>query len=201
MARKGFFIVIEGIDGTGKSTQAKMLKEHYEKIGREVVASFEPTKSSEFGKKLRHAMMHSKEPLTFEEELDLFTRDRRWHVENVIEPGLRDGKIVILDRYYFSTAAYQGSRGVISWKEIIKMNEAFAPVPDSIFILDLPVDDALERIDKDNSRGRSYFERKDRQLAIQSIFMQIHESNEYNTFKIDASKPATDVHESIVSRL
>jgi dTMP kinase len=138
----GLFIVLEGIDGTGKSTQTKQLAEWFREQGREVIASREPT-DGPWGTKIRATAATGR--LSPEEELDYFLRDRREHVEQLISPALAAGKVVILDRYYFSTMAYQGSRGVDP-AEIRRQNEAFAPVPDLLFILDLDVDTALTRI-------------------------------------------------------
>ena len=201
MDRTGTFIVLEGIDGTGKSIQCSMLEEYFKHDGKDVVKSFEPTKSSPHGIKLREGMMNRDIPFTFDEELFLFMEDRKWHVDNVIKPGLQSGKVVILDRYYYSTVAYQGTRGVMGYEEILKMNEKFAPKPDYIFILVLDVEKALKRIDKDDSRGRSYFEKHDRLSAIQSVFLNIHDGNKYNTFKIDASRNPEEVHASILEYL
>ena len=139
---KGYLIVIEGIDGTGKSTQATMLAEALRKSGREVVQSFEPT-NGPWGKKLRDSATTGR--LSIEDELEYFINDRREHVEQLIIPTIKSGGIVILDRYYFSTMAYQGARGIDP--EVIRVkNETFAPQPDTLIILDLDVDIALQRI-------------------------------------------------------
>jgi dTMP kinase len=138
----GLFIVIEGIDGTGKSTQASRLGEWFEKQGREVVLSREPT-DGPWGRKLRESAATGR--LSPQDELEYFLNDRRQHVEEKIKPALAAGKVVILDRYYFSTMAYQGARG-FDPAEIRRMNEEFAPVPDLLLILDLDVDAAHGRI-------------------------------------------------------
>ena len=101
-------IVFEGIDGTGKSTQVRLLAQALEERGLTVVTSREPT-DGPFGQKLRLSMITGR--LSPEEELALFHEDRRDHVEHLILPALEAGKVVILDRYFFSTMAYQGARG------------------------------------------------------------------------------------------
>lgn len=138
----GLFIVIEGIDGTGKSTQSKMLKAALADLGNTVVLDHEPT-NGQYGKMLRDSAITGR--LSPQQELDLFHKDRRQHVAELILPELEKGNIVILDRYYFSTMAYQGQRG-FDQAELRATNEAFAPKPDILFILDLPVKVALERI-------------------------------------------------------
>ena len=172
MMSKGTFIVIEGIDGTGKSTQAKRLGEWYEAQGREVVLSFEPTKGP-WGTKLRESMTAGR--LNAEEELELFIKDRRQHVEELIQPALDAGKVVILDRYYFSTMAYQGARG-FDPQAIRERNEAFAPRPDLLLILDLDVDTAHQRIGR---RGDSTneFEQRDTLTKCREIFLSLKDED------------------------
>jgi len=164
----GLFIVLEGIDGTGKSTQAKQLAAWFRAQGREVVASREPT-DGPWGSKIRATAATGR--LSPEEELDYFLRDRREHVEQLIAPALAAGKVVILDRYYFSTMAYQGSRGVDP-AEIRRQNEAFAPVPDVLIILDLDVDTALTRI---GGRGdtANEFEKADSLAKCREVFLSL----------------------------
>jgi len=164
----GLFIVLEGIDGTGKSTQTRLLADWFRQQGREVVASREPT-DGPWGAKLRATAATGR--LAPEEELDLLLRDRRDHVEQLIAPALAAGKVVILDRYYFSTMAYQGSRG-LDPAEIRRTNEAFAPRPDLLFILDLDVDTALSRI---GGRGdtANEFEKHDSLAKCRDIFLSL----------------------------
>lgn len=164
----GLFIVIEGIDGTGKSTQARRLGEWFTAQGREVVLSREPT-DGPWGKKLRASGGTGR--LSPEDELQYFLNDRRQHVEELIRPSLEQGKVVILDRYYFSTMAYQGARG-FDPAEIRRKNEAFAPVPDLLLILDLDVDSALARI---GSRGdtANEFEKRENLERCREIFLSL----------------------------
>ena len=168
MTPHGLFIVLEGIDGTGKSTQAKQLAEWFREQGREVIASREPT-DGPWGTKIRATAATGR--LSPEEELDYFLRDRREHVEQLIAPALAAGKVVILDRYYFSTMAYQGSRGVDP-VEIRRQNEAFAPVPDLLFILDLDVETALTRI---GGRGdtANEFEKHESLAKCREVFLTL----------------------------
>jgi dTMP kinase len=166
--KRGLFIVIEGIDGTGKSTQAARLAEWFSEQGREVVLSREPT-AGPWGQRVRESAATGR--LSPEEELEYFLNDRRQHVEELIEPSLAAGKVVILDRYYFSTMAYQGLRG-FDPLEIRRKNEAFAPRPDLLLILDLEVDAALERI---GARGdmANEFEQRGNLERCQEIFLSL----------------------------
>ncbi len=161
-------IVIEGIDGTGKSTQARRLADHFISEGRAVVLSREPT-DGPWGTLLRNSAETGR--LSPEEELETFLKDRRQHVEEKIAPALAAGEIVILDRYYFSTMAYQGARG-FDPTEIRKRNEGFAPVPDLLLILDLDVDSAISRI---GSRGdtANEFEQRSNLARCREIFLSL----------------------------
>nr|MDO8085615.1 dTMP kinase [Candidatus Sigynarchaeum springense] len=190
-------IVFEGIDGTGKSTQATLLEQRInDKSPGTALRIAEPTKSPH-GMKIRAAMMNAKERLAFDEELDLFIRDRKDNVEHNIMPALAAGKAVILDRYYFSTAAYQGTRGKMSWQEIIDINEQFAPKPSILLVFFLPVDEALKRIDKDardsKRESRSYMEKKDTLEKVQDAFRRIHETKKYNSHAINAARPVEEL--------
>lgn len=167
---QGIFIVIEGIDGTGKSTQSKRLAEWFRARGREVLLSREPT-DGPWGKKLRESATTGR--LSAEEELECFLNDRREHVEMSIKPALAEGKVVILDRYYFSTMAYQGARG-FDPAEIRLRNEAFAPQPDLLLILDLSVESAHGRI---GARGdtANEFEQRDTLTRCREIFLSLRD--------------------------
>ncbi|MEJ5330677.1 MAG: dTMP kinase [Desulfobaccales bacterium] len=159
---RGFFIVLEGIDGSGKTTQAWLLAEALRLKGYEVVLTREPS-DGPLGRWLRRYLAASPRRLSPELELAWFLADRCEHVANLIRPALEQGKIVISDRYYYSSAAYQGARG-LDPEAIIVLNEAFAPRPDLVFLLELPVAEALRRRQQSAgvrqlSEAREYLER------------------------------------------
>ncbi len=183
---KGLFIVIEGIDGTGKSTQARRLGEWFTDQGREVVVSREPT-DGPWGTKLRESASTGR--LLPEEELQCFLNDRHQHVEELIAPSLAAGKVVILDRYYFSSMAYQGARG-FDPLEIRRRNEEFAPLPDLLLILDLDVDTAHSRI---GVRGdtTNEFEQRENLTRCREIFLSL--KDEWFVRVIDSNGTLDDV--------
>lgn len=164
----GWLVVVEGIDGAGKSTVVRRLVEHCAARGLPCVGSGEPTRGP-WGTKLRRSMIEGR--LSLEEELELFLRDRAEHVANLIRPALAEGRVVILDRYYLSTAAYQGARGADP-ETILERNECFAPKPDLVLLLDFDPAGGIARI-----RGRgdapNTFEQIDQLLAVRRIFMGI----------------------------
>ncbi|HTD67074.1 MAG TPA: dTMP kinase, partial [Candidatus Limnocylindria bacterium] len=122
----GFLIAIEGIDGAGKTTQARLLQERLAARQLATIGTKEPT-NGPWGRVLRESAQTGR--LSIEDEVETFIKDRREHVADKIMPALRDGTIVIVDRYYFSTAAYQGARG-LDPQELMRRNEEFAPQPD-----------------------------------------------------------------------
>ena len=184
--------MLEGIDGTGKSTQARRLGERFTAQGREVVLSREPT-DGPWGSKVRESGGSGR--MSPQEELECFINDRRQHVEELIVPSLGAGKVVILDRYYFSTMAYQGARGFDS-AEIRRMNEVFAPVPDLLLILDLDVDVALQRI---GARGdtANEFEKRGSLQRCRDIFLSL--ADEKFAAVIDSSAGLEDVTREIAA--
>lgn len=188
------FIVIEGIDGTGKSTQVRKLGDWFTCAGRDVVLSREPT-DGPWGKKVRESAATGR--LDAATELEYFLNDRRQHVDELIQPSLAAGKVVILDRYYFSTMAYQGARG-IDPAVIRRKNEAFAPVPDHLFILDLEVDAALQRI---NARGdtANEFEQRESLEACRRVFLGL--AGEPFVHLIPCDAPIDVVHQRIIAHL
>jgi len=183
-------IVFEGIDGTGKSTQVQLLTKALEAQGKTVITSREPT-DGPFGKKLRESMIHGR--LSPVEELGLFHDDRRDHVQSLIAPALSRDEVVILDRYYFSTMAYQGARG-FDPVEIRKVNEAFAPVPDLVMILEVPVSVAIERIGGRDGATNT-FEKEDNLKACRAIFDKLDDSF---IRRIDATQSPEEVHQEVL---
>ena len=190
---KGIFIVIEGIDGTGKSTQARLLRDAFARAGREVILSREPT-DSEYGRLLRESANRGRRSL--EEELDLFVKDRTQHVETLINPALAQGKVVILDRYFYSTLAYQGSRGGDVGQLKSEMERRF-PIPDAVFVLDM--DPAVSRQRIAASRPRpDEFESPEGLRRARAIFQSL--SDPFLTH-VDATGSPAEVHDKSLSAL
>ena len=188
----GYLIVIEGIDGTGKSTQASMLSETLRENNHQVIQSFEPT-NGQWGKKLRSSATTGR--LSIQDELAYFINDRREHVDEVIKPTIAAGGIVILDRYYFSTMAYQGARG-IDPDSIRTQNESFAPKPDLLIVLDLDVDNALQRIGVRDGEANE-FEKRESLTFCRDLFLGLKETD--NAHVIDANTSIEEVHEKLAA--
>ena len=177
----GFLVVLEGIDGSGKSTLQQRLAEWCRARELACTISREPTHGTH-GNALRESARTGR--LSLEEEMELFERDRAEHAATLIRPALARGDIVILDRYYFSTAAYQGARGADP-AEIITRNEVFAPVPDLVLLLDLEPAAGARRIE---SRGHQPddFEALDYQREVRRIFLSLDRPFIH---RLDATRP------------
>lgn len=169
----GCLIAFEGIDGAGKTTQARLLYSHLKDQGYNVLLTREPT-NGPYGQKIRE-LFTSRQKVTPQEELDLFINDRRQHVEEVIKPALHEGRIVITDRYYFSTMAYQGAMG-LSVPDIRRRNEEFAPVPDLVILLIARPDETVERIRNNRRERPNNFEKEDYLRRVQDIFLSFNDS-------------------------
>jgi dTMP kinase len=164
------FIVFEGLDGAGKTTQIRLLYDHLRQEGYNVVCLKEPT-GGPWGQKIRHLAQHGRRGVPPATELEWFLEDRRQDVEENIRPALARGRIVVLDRYYFSTMAYQGALGCDP--EVIRTrNEAFAPSPDLLFLLEISPAEGLQRVQQD--RKLDDFERLDYLEQVAALFAQMH---------------------------
>jgi len=165
--RTGRLIVFEGIDGAGKTTQVRRAARALREKGLEVVKLVEPS-GGPYGRKIREMARGSVRRLSPEEELELFILDRRDDVERNILPALRRGDIVLLDRYYYSTMAYQGALGLDP--ETILEKNSFAPRPDLVLYLAIDVDEALRRIERSRKGNTDLFERREYLERVKAIF-------------------------------
>ncbi len=160
-------INLEGIDGCGKSTQTKLLQKKLEELGENTVILKEPT-NGPHGQKLWD-VLHGKRKATNEEILEFFILDRKQHVNEKIQPALDDSTIVLMDRYYYSSMAYQVAGGLDV--EDIRNKHNFAPDPDIVLIFDLPVSTALERV-----RGHSEadeFEKEEHLEKVREAYLNL----------------------------
>ena len=190
--KKGFLIVFEGIDGSGKSTQVQLLQKILIGKGLDVAVFREPSQSL-WGKKIKEkaALPDSLSP---EEELELFVKDRMDNVQKNLRPSLKKNKIVLLDRYYFSTMAYQGAKG-IDVERIRRINEQFAILPDLVFILDVEAEKGFNRI-QDRKSKDLLFERQDFLVEVRKIFRSFQGEN---IFHIDSANTPEKISDQIAA--
>lgn len=190
---KGKLIVIEGIDGSGKSTCAKNLTEKLNSINIKTIYTFEPT-HSHYGAKLKEGMLS--EDLDAEEELLLFVKDRKEHIEYMIKPALEEGYFIILDRYFYSSIAYQGAKG-IDINRIINMHKGFIIKPDIVFIFHLPIDIALNRI----ISKRGIADRFENETYLKKVDKIFHSFNEPFIYHIDTDKDIKIINDELFNIL
>lgn len=183
------FIVFEGIDGAGLSTQAKLLASYLETRGN-VLLTKEPT-TSEIGILIRKILQ--KRWNTSSDTLQLlFVADRAHHVYHVILPALKEGKIVVCDRYVLSTIAY----GMLELEKIWlkNLNERF-PLPNITFIIDVPPAISLNRIAKSRDECE-HFETEQKLKIVREHFLELAKEYE-NCFIINGTKSIKDVHTDV----
>lgn len=191
---KGVLIVFEGTDGTGKTTQLQLLNRYLQNKGYPVVTTREPT-DGQYGQKIR-SLYVNRGDYSPEKELELFLEDRREHVKEVLSPAIQEGKIVLCDRYFLSTAAYQGARG-FDPENILALNQ-FAPDPDLALLFQVPLETGFKRITSGRGDELNDFEREDSLARVAAIFATIERP--YIQL-IDASGSIEDVHHMVLKHV
>jgi dTMP kinase len=191
MGKKGIFIVIEGLDGSGKTTQAKLLARKLEKTHR-VLLTAEPS-CGKIGAFIREDCLYEEKRLPTEAEALLFAADRIEHMYSEVKPALDDGKLVICDRYVYSSLAYQGGVGLsLEW---IKTINARALQPDFSIFIDVPPEQVIERL----QRKKSVMETLETQQKVREVYLKYVEKGEL--VRIDGNKPKDAVAEELYSKV
>src|SRR5690625_1017965 len=184
----GLFITLEGIDGTGKSTQARLLAERLQGEGRETVLTREPGGAP--GAEEIRGLLLSGDPGRWspETEILLFTAARRDHVERTLRPALERGALVICDRYVDSTRAYQGSAGL---RELVdRLHELTIGLdPDLTLVLDMDADSAARRAAARATPGEDRFKRKGRQTGLRREFLALAAAEPERCHVVNADQP------------
>jgi dTMP kinase len=157
---RGLFITLEGIDGCGKTTQARLLAGWLRRRGFSVVCTDEPT-DGPVGRVVKR-ILRGELRVPVEVEVFLFAADRAWHLANVVEPALGAGRVVINERYVGSSLAYQTARGAS--RTLVRRANEFARRPDLAIFIDVPPRVAASRIRRE--RDLDEFERD---LGLQEL--------------------------------
>ncbi|HIP92551.1 MAG TPA: dTMP kinase [Thermotoga sp.] len=186
-------ITFEGIDGCGKTTQVKLLSEYLKKKGIKCLVTREPGGTME-GEKIREILM--KEDLVPLAELFLFLASRVQHVEKLIIPALRDGKIVLVDRFIDSSVAYQGFGRGIGEDIVRELNDLATKgiKPDLTFYIDIDVDEALKRKKVINrfEEEKSFLEK------VRKGYLKLSKKEQERIVVINGSMRVEEVHRKIV---
>jgi dTMP kinase len=192
---QGILIVFEGIDGTGKSSQCSLLAKSLDEMQVPNISLAEPTRGK-WGMKIRQILSEGRGDISPQEELSWFINDRKEDIEKNIMPALQENKVVIMDRYYFSTAAYQGALG-LNPDEIRLQNENFAPIPDRVLIFLSSAEACLERIESSRDQ-KSSFEKLDYLENVQEIFKSFKGPN---IRFIDNVGSLSEVHKKVLAEI
>lgn len=193
------FITFEGVEGSGKSTQAKLLAELLTKIGHKVTLTREPGWGS-FGELMRKIILDERDlELDPFSELCLFCADRAQHVRDFIKPKLQNGAIVICDRYFDSTVVYQGYGRKLDKRLVNKIAVASTLdlIPDVTFLLNLPVRAGLSRLQTRGEITKMDEEPLEFHELIRQGYMLIAKREPHRIKKINADREILEIHEDI----
>ncbi len=191
----GVFITLEGVDGAGKSTQARQIENAFAERGFSVLLTREPTNSLH-GREIRRIASEGRGGLEPREEAELFIRDREEHCRDELLPALESGRIVICDRYYHANIAYQGALG-LDPAEIRRLNEGRFPKPDLTLYLRVDPQLSLERIRQGREGGTNVgFEKADYLKKVAEIFDSMEDPY---IARVDASRGAGEVFRDILT--
>lgn len=185
---KGYFISFEGVDGAGKSTQIKRLKEYFEKNNYQVVLTREPG-GTKIGEKIRNLILDPENnEMTAMTEAMLYAASRAQHVEEVIKPAIDAGKVVISDRFIDSSIAYQGyGRGLGDCVNIINSYAVGQYMPDITFLMDVRPNVSTERIDG-RQKDRIELEKQEFHDIVYDGYRQLAKQFPDRIITIDASE-------------
>lgn len=181
MDGKGLFICVEGLDGCGKTTQAKFLVKTLKRMSYDAVYTAEPSRGH-IGKFIKKYCLHNKKRISAITEALLFAADRYEHVENEVMPALKKGKIVISDRYVYSSLAYQGAAGLdLKWIDTINKH---AVKPDLAIFVDVNPEAVIQRL----KPKKSVMENLRTQRKVREVYKKFVENGELTRIDGNGSK-------------
>ena len=190
MKERGLFICIEGLDASGKTTHARRLVRNLQKRGFEAIYTTEPS-AGEIGRFIRKYVLQRRKRVPSVVEALLFAVDRVDHVEKEIKPALQEGKIVVSDRYVYSSLAYQGAAGLDA-KWIEEINELALP-PDLAIYIDVSAEVVVRRL-----RGRrSVMERLEIQRKVREVYMRLVKNG--SLIPVDGNRPRGEVSKDVLT--
>ena len=198
---KGKFITLEGIEGAGKTTQAKLLTDALKQKGINAIATREPG-GIETAEAIRQIVLHKDvEPIT---ELLLYEASRAEHFCKIIRPALNSGKTVICDRFADASVAYQGYGRGLDIKLIDELNRiaTFGTEPDLTFVFDIPAQMTFERL-KQRGHALDRFERLDVKFyeKVRKGYLDLSVKYPKRVFIIDGTKSVEDIHKAVMGKI
>lgn len=199
----GLFITFEGGDGSGKSTQASLLGEWLSMQGRTVVRTREPG-GTEVGLEIREFVLHHRGDIDPRAEALLYAADRAHHIATLVRPALERGEVVIQDRYFDSSIAYQGAGRVLDSEEVRQLSlwATDSLIPDLTVLLDLDESVARERLNAANKRfDRLENEKAEFHSRVRQGFLGLAAAEPERFLVLDASLPVEELAQRIRARV
>lgn len=193
--KRGVLIAFEGLDGSGKSTQLRRAARALRARGHDVVETREPT-DGPFGQRIR-AMARSGRKVAPETELAWFFEDRRDHMRAVVAPALAEGKVVLSDRSYLSTVAYQGARG-LDPQRILADSEAEFIHPDLVLLFEISAEEGLARVAARGGVAEPAFED---QAFLEQVSGLFNELDVAGLVRIDASRSVEAIEQDVIAAI
>lgn len=203
VTHRGLFITFEGGDGVGKTTQIRRLSEFLESRGQSVTVTREPG-GTPLGEKIRELVLHSRDHIAPRAEALLYAADRAHNVATIVRPALDRGEVVLQDRYFDSSVAYQGSGRVLGANDIkrISLWAADDLVPDLTVLLDLDQQSAAARlVAQDKPFDRFESEKAEFHQKVREAFLAIATTDPQRFLVIDASQPIEVIADAIETRV
>jgi len=199
----GLWLTFEGGDGSGKTTQAELLRDWFEQRGRTVVRTREPG-GTEVGKTIREIVLHSRGVLGDRAEALLFAADRAHHIDTLVRPALERGDVVIQDRYLDSSIAYQGAARALGAEEVRELSlwATGGALPDVTVLLDLDPVVARGRLDADDKPfDRLEAEKAEFHVRVREAFLALAAAEPERFLVVDATLPREEIQSRIRARI
>lgn len=198
----GTFITFEGIDGSGKSTQLRMLANYLKEVGCDVLLTREPG-GTPVGVRLRGALLDAHEEVDPLTELLVFAADRAQHVRRVLRPAIAAGKVIISDRYADATVAYQGAGRGFSPDLIAEIVQLATEglKPDLTVLFDLSVEDSIARTSRransKNKGDRLDAEAADFHVRVRDAYLEIARAEPQRVKIVETNRPPEETHQRV----
>lgn len=195
---KGLFITFEGADGCGKTTQLMLLAKYLKAQGHEVVVTREPGARG-LGEKIREILLNYDGEVSSRAEAFMFLADRAQHIDVIVNPAIKSGKIVLCDRHTDSSVAYQGYGRRLDIDEIKRLNSIATngKKPDMTLIFDIDVETSMARVgdtkDRMESAGIEFFNR------VRNGYLEIAKQEPNRVKVLDASKSIEEIHKNVIA--
>ena len=202
-ALRGLWITFEGGDGSGKTTQAELLRSWLAEAGRAVVRTREPG-GTDVGVLVRDIVLHHRGEIAPRAEALLYAADRAQHIATLVRPALEAGSVVVQDRYLDSSVAYQGAGRVLDAAEIRALSvwAADGALPDLTVLLDLDPSRARDRLDADDKPfDRLEAERDDFHGRVRESYLALAAAEPERFLVVDAGRPAAEIADVVRRRV